>query len=50
MRPEKRDRAYLWDMREFARASRKLVQWISFTRLEQDLTRRLALDRILGER
>ena len=52
MRAEKRDRAYLWDMRELARDSRKFVQRISFARLERDLMRRLALERaleLLGE-
>ena len=52
MKPEKRDRAYLWDMREFARNSRRIVQRISFARLEKDFTRRLALERsleLLGE-
>ena len=52
MRAEKRDRAYLWDMREFARESRKLVQRISFARLESDSMRKLALERsleLLGE-
>jgi uncharacterized protein with HEPN domain len=47
MRPEKRDRAYLWDMREFARDSLKLVQRISFARLEGDMMRRRALERSL---
>lgn len=52
MRPEDRDRAYLWDMREFARESRKLVQKVDFARLEKDAMRRLALERtleLLGE-
>jgi uncharacterized protein with HEPN domain len=52
MRPEARDRAHLWDMREFARASRKLVQRVSFARLERDSMRKLALERaleLLGE-
>ena len=52
MRPEKRDRAYLWDMREFALAVRKIVQRVSFARIEKDLMRRLALERsleLLGE-
>ena len=52
MRPEKRDRAYLWDMREFARESRKFVQRVSFARLERDSMRKLALERtleLLGE-
>jgi uncharacterized protein with HEPN domain len=47
MKSEKRDRAYLWDMRQFARDSRKIVQRISFARLEQDLFRMLALERSL---
>ncbi len=52
MKPEKRDRAYFWDMREFARDARKMVQRIPFARLEKDLLRRLALERaleLLGE-
>lgn len=52
MKPEKRDRAHLWDMREFARDSRRIVQRIPFARLEKDLVRRLALERsleLLGE-
>lgn len=52
MRAEKRDRAYLWDMREFARNTRKIVQRIPFDRLERNLMRRLALERaleLLGE-
>ena len=47
MKPEQRDRAYLWDMREFARDTRKVVQRISFERLERDRMRRLALERAL---
>ena len=52
MRPEDRDRAYLWDMREFARESRRLVRRIEFASLEKDSMRRLALERtleLLGE-
>ena len=52
MKPEQRARAYLWDMREFARDTRKVVQRISFERLERDRMRRLALERaleLLGE-
>ena len=52
MKPEKRDRAYLWDMREFARDTRKIVQRITFDRLELDMMRRFALERaleLLGE-
>lgn len=52
MRPEKRDRAHLWDMREFARDARKLVQRVTFARLEKDSMRKLALERcleLLGE-
>lgn len=52
MRPEKRNRAYFWDMREFAQNSLTLVQRISFASLERDLMRRLALERaleLLGE-
>ena len=52
MKPEKRDRAYLWDMREFARDARKLVQRIPFSALENNRMRRLALERtleLLGE-
>lgn len=52
MKLEDRDRAYLWDMREFAREALKLVQRIGFRRLEKDAMRRLALERaleLLGE-
>jgi uncharacterized protein with HEPN domain len=52
MAPEERDHAYLWDMREFAREARKLVQHVEFERLEKETMRRLALERaleLLGE-
>jgi len=52
MRSEKRDRAYFWDMRQFARGSRRIVHRIAFARLERDSMRRLALERaleLLGE-
>lgn len=52
MKPEDRDGAYLWDMREFARAALKLVRRVEFERLEKDTMRRLALERaleLLGE-
>ncbi|MEW6689983.1 MAG: HepT-like ribonuclease domain-containing protein [Pseudomonadota bacterium] len=52
MKAEDRDRAYLWDMREFAREALKLVRRINFERLEKDSMRRLALERaleLLGE-
>ena len=52
MRPEDRDVAYLWDMREFAREAFKLVRKVEFERLEKDTMRRLALERaleLLGE-
>ena len=47
MAPEERDRAYLWDMREFAREAFKLVQGVEFERLEKETMRRLALERAL---
>jgi uncharacterized protein with HEPN domain len=52
MKPEVRDSAYLWDMREFAREAHKLVRGVEFERLEKDTMRRLALERaleLLGE-
>ncbi len=52
MRPEDRDRAILWDMREFARTAHGLTRRIGFARLERDAMRRLALERaleLLGE-
>jgi len=52
MKPEDRDRAYLWDMRDFAREAHKLVRNVEFARLEVDSMRRLALERaleLLGE-
>jgi len=52
MKPEDRDRAYLWDMRECARQAHALVHGIGFARLKGDAMRRLALERaleLLGE-
>ena len=52
MRPEDRDQAYLWDMREFAHDAHILVRDVEFARLEQESMRRLALERaleLLGE-
>lgn len=52
MRPEERDRAYFWDMREFAKDARDLLRGVSFPQLEKDKTTRLALERsleLLGE-
>jgi uncharacterized protein with HEPN domain len=52
MRPESRDAAHLWDMREFARQADRLVRRISFARLHKDAMRKLALERaleLLGE-
>jgi uncharacterized protein with HEPN domain len=52
MRPEDRDAAYLWDMREFARDARLVIRNVGFERLEKDKMRRLALERaleLLGE-
>ena len=52
MRREDRDRAYLWDMRDFARQAHKLVRRVTFDRLSKDAMRRLALERsleLLGE-
>ncbi len=42
-----RDAAHLWDMREFARQSHRLVRRIAFARLQKDPVRRLALERAL---
>lgn len=47
MRPEDRDAAYLWDMREFARDALLVVRNVEFERLEKDTVRRLALERAL---
>jgi uncharacterized protein with HEPN domain len=52
MKPEERDRAHVWDMREFAREANELVRDIEFARLERESMRRLALERaleLLGE-
>lgn len=52
MRPEARDAAHLWDMREFARQAHALVRRISYARLQKDAMRKLALERaleLLGE-
>ncbi len=52
MKPEDRDLAYLWDMRNFARDSLQLVRDVTFERLEKDTMRKLALERgleLLGE-
>ncbi len=47
MKPEERDLAHLWDMREYARQSHQIVRRIAFERLDRDLVRRLALERTL---
>ena len=47
MRSEARDAAYLWDMRQYARESHKIVRRVAFERLEKDSMRRLALERTL---
>ncbi len=52
MKPEDRDLALLWDMRESARQAHELVKRISFKRLAEDPIRKLALERaleVLGE-
>lgn len=47
MKPDARDAAHLWDMREFARESHRIVRRITFTRLQKEAIRRLALERTL---
>lgn len=47
MKPESRDLALLWDMREFAREAQALVRRITFERLSEDSMRKLALERVL---
>lgn len=47
MKPETRDAAHLWDMREYARQAHGLVRRIPFARLHKDAVRRLALERAL---
>ncbi len=52
MKPENRDLALLWDMRQYGRQAYELVRRISFERLDDDSMRKLALERaleILGE-
>jgi len=52
MKPEDRDLAHVWDMRDFARESHALVQKITFAELEKDSMRKRALERgleLLGE-
>jgi uncharacterized protein with HEPN domain len=52
MKPEDRDLALLWDMRQFARDAHGLVKRVSFERLAGDSMRKLALERaleLLGE-
>jgi uncharacterized protein with HEPN domain len=44
---EDRDAAYLWDIRKFALESHGNVRRVTFTRLEKDSIRRLALERTL---
>jgi uncharacterized protein with HEPN domain len=47
MKPEDRDLALLWDMRGFAREAHDLVKRITFERLDDDSTRKRALERVL---
>ena len=47
MRPDARDAAHLWDMRESAREAHRMVRRVSFARLETEAMRRLALERAL---
>ncbi len=52
MKPEDRDLALLWDMRQFARQAHEMVRRIAFERLDEDPIRKLALERaleVLGE-
>lgn len=43
MRPEERDPAYLWDMREFASAARSMAEGLSREELRSDLRSQFAL-------
>lgn len=47
MRPEERDLAYLWDMREFAQNAVEVIQKHSFEEIENQLIPRFALERAL---
>jgi uncharacterized protein with HEPN domain len=47
MKPEDRDLALLWDMRQYGRQAHDLVRRIAFERLGGDPMRKLALERAL---
>jgi uncharacterized protein with HEPN domain len=47
MKPEDRDLALLWDMRQYGRQAHDLVRRIAFEKLEADPMRKLALERAL---
>jgi uncharacterized protein with HEPN domain len=47
MRPEQRDLAYLWDMRQAAREIAAFMQGVAFARFEQDKILRYAVERQL---
>ena len=52
MRPEDRDPAYLWDMREAARSIVEMTKEVGLEQFGTDLMRRLAVERlftVLGE-
>jgi uncharacterized protein with HEPN domain len=52
MKPEDRNLAFVWDMRDFAQESHALVEKITFAELEKDSMRKRALERgleLLGE-
>jgi uncharacterized protein with HEPN domain len=47
MRPDERDAAYLWDMREYARIVRRIVGMADVSAYLADETMRLAVERAL---
>jgi len=47
MKPDGRDQAYLWDMRDFAREVVSLTKDFSLAELLEDRLRQLALERVM---
>jgi uncharacterized protein with HEPN domain len=47
MRPENRELAYLWDMREAAREIAEITKGVKFAQFEKDKTLRYAVERLL---
>ena len=45
MKPEERDKAYLWDMLDAARHAKELITDVSFDELMEDVRTRYALER-----